>query len=47
MKAAHEEADRLRQENLSLQTKLFEATRNVRMQERDEEVKNSEESMAK
>ena len=47
MKNAHEETDRLRQENLALQAKVYDGTRVVRMQERDEEIKAGEESLSK
>lgn len=47
MRTSHEETDRLRQENLNLQAKVFESSRSTRAQQRDEEMKTSEESITK
>lgn len=47
MRTSHEETDRLRQENLNLQAKVFESSRSARAQQRDEEMKTSEESITK
>ena len=47
MRSSHEETDRLRQDNLNLQAKVFEQSRGARAQQRDEEVKTSEESITK
>ena len=47
MKTTHEEANRLRQENLSLQTRLFALDKIVRQDKRDEEMKATEQSLTK
>lgn len=47
MKTTHEDANRLRQENLSLQSRLFDLEKNARQDKRDEEMKATEESLTK
>lgn len=47
MKTSNEDANRLRQDNLSLQNRLFELGQHERKSQRDEEIKTTEESLTK